>query len=167
MNNGQLKAVYKMSKLLTALLSVFMLGLTYLLLRPYNIIEVDSHMGVFDGEEFEYHYSVLNENKTVVKGKELYYSTSHTKHKSFSAQLFRSIICAGGGYETLAPTKTKPQDSNIPTGKHVNNTLSVAIPENAPTGECYYNVLVEYKVNFLRIVSYEFRSEPFYIVNGN
>lgn len=142
-----------MSKLFyyTGMLSILMLIMLILLAMfmafyPFRVVEVQSP------------YPIINENRQVKRGEEIYYLVNYNKHMQVRAESTWFLECSDGSLITLAPTST-----NFPIGRHtiIRNTT---IPTKVPLGECKIEQQIQFFVNPLQVQTFEFESEPFIVV---
>jgi hypothetical protein len=126
-------------------MALIIIGIVWTL-RPYRTVE-------FKGDSFK----ILN--KTVRQGGTLIYTSDYCKYGNYSSETTRSFI--NGIIYTMPPVTT-----NRSLGCHKINVF-VKIPPDLPVGENYYiNMLYKFKVNPIRDIVVEHRSEKFSIIES-
>lgn len=133
------------------MLSIFMLigiigFVMFLAFYPFKVVDVVSP------------YPVLNENKTVKRGTDVYYLVEYEKFMQVRAESTWFIVCQDGNLVTLAPTYT-----NFPVGKKT-VTRSMTVPMKTSLGKCKMVQTIEFKVNPLQTQTFNFESEEFTVV---
>ena len=106
---------------------------------------------------------VLQET-TIEPGNYIYYDFSYCKYYDVRAQIIYQLK---GQHAEIALPNTPPQEIDDYTLRLTDTcastTKGVYIPKHTPPGEYVLYEYVDYNPNFMRTVSYTFKTEPFIV----
>lgn len=137
-----MKHLYHASLIILFLIFGLMLYAGYLLLYPFNPIDIKNPRRVINPE--------------VKQGELLFFETEYCKYTSVPAEVSRQFVDGVIYY-------TEPYTSDVPIGCHT-IAPSIQIPENLPPGEYSLRITTSYKVNPLRTIMRTGETENFLVL---
>jgi hypothetical protein len=109
----------------------------------------------FKTVEFETPIQITNPGKIAEEGGELQIEVLYDKSRPGAGHIIIQLV---DGYNITLSS----EDSNLPAGKG-KFARTLILPSRIPAGQYYLLMTIEYRINTLRTITRQFKSEPFMV----
>lgn len=137
---------YYASMTILLIAAFLMIYTSYLLFAPVKVIEPNVQP-----------YKVVESEAKA--GEEVTYTVDYCKYIDAPGTITRQLIAEG------VAVNSQEQAVFLPSGCPLRKDIKVKLPLDLASGEYYIRINLEYRVNAVRTVEYEFITESFHVTN--
>jgi hypothetical protein len=147
-NEHRIKFINILAYIVLSIALVLMLVLLFWIVYPYKTADIQEPI------------KVLNENHQVAPNEKISMELHITKYELYPVETTNTIICGTRIY--VVGSVLPKGSSTLPKGSYVRIQDAYTLPGDAMPGEtCQFTFHNDYKVNPIRVVTKEWRSESF------